>query len=312
MTGMFSNLVFAEGLIVNEGLVKEESIQAETKYVGRFFDTEVPLGNYIFIKGVLAVFGNRYGVNPQNTQEEEALIWDELLLSYEAFRRGIVVSHEQLEQEVQKVLTADKITFDWKKDNEAYKKWARDKVNAPIELFENQINHLLQIQELRHQVMDAITPIVTEKEAKQEFLNESNSLSVELVEFEGKKEAENFYAQARKNPRFWDKEKDKKAKEFRRPGFVALEFLIDIWMFPKDALYKMMSQKVGSVYQPIPIYKGFGVCKILEARKANESEFMRLKDSYYGQINLRKKSDGFAEWFKNLKKQANIIIYPKE
>ena len=50
-------------------------------------------------------------------------------------------------------------------------------------IFENQIRHLLQIQKLRQQVMDSITPSVSLNEAKQEFRNEYNSLSLEVVEF---------------------------------------------------------------------------------------------------------------------------------
>lgn len=311
MTGIFTNMLLAEELVVNEGFAKEEPIKEETKNVGRFFDAEVSLENYIFVKGGLIVFGNRFGAQPQNEEELAQCIWDQLLLSYEAYRRGIVVNQDEIEKEVQKILQAEKAAFDFKKDKTSYEQWAKQKVNAAPVFFENLLYHNLQIQKLRQQILDVITPVVSEKEAKQEFLNERNSVSVELVEFEERKEAEKFYAQARKDAKFWDKEKKGKAKEFRRPGFVALEFLIDIWMFPKDAVYKMMKQKAGSVYQPIPIYNGFGVCKVLETRPADEDEFTRLRDSYYSQVRQKKKNDGFGEWFKNLKKQANIIIYSR-
>ena len=186
---------------------------------------------------------------------------------------GITVSQEDVEEEVEKILQAEAAAFDFKSDAPAYEKWVKEKVNVSVVIFENQLRHLLQIQKLRQQVMDSITPSVSLNEAKQEFLNEYNSLSLEVVEFADLKEASGFYEKARRNPKFWDEQKDKKAKEFRRPGFVALEFLMDIWRFPKEALYKMIKLKPGSIYPPIAIYKGYGVSKVLETRLADEKEF---------------------------------------
>lgn len=284
---------------------------AEAVFAGRIFDERVTLDNYLFVKGALIVFGNKFGAPPRNPQEEEGCIWDQLLLSYEAFRRGIVVDPEEIEAEVRKILETDKAVFDFKSDRQAYEKWVKEKVNAPVELFENQVRHLLQLQKLRQQVMDSITPSVSLNEAKQEFLNEYNSLSLEVVEFADLKGAAGFYEKAKRNPKFWDEEKDKKVKEFRRPGFVALEFLMDIWKFSKEALYKMLKLKPGSIYPPVPIYKGYGVSMVLETRLTDDMEFEkpRIKESYYAQIRIRRKYEGLDKWFTDLKKQANIEVY---
>lgn len=284
---------------------------AEAVFAGRIFDERVSLDNYLFVKRAFIVFGNKFGAPPQNPQEEEGCIWDQLLLSYEAFRRGIVVEPEEIEAQVRKLLEADKAAFDFKSDRRAYEKWVKEKVSAPIELFENQVRHLIQLQKLRQQVMDSIDPRVSEAEARQEFLNEYNSLSLELVEFASLKEARDFYNKAKGRPVFWEEEKAAKAKEFRRPGFVALEFLMDIWGFPKDALYKMIRLKPGNIYSPVPIYKGYGVAKMLEVRLADEKEFQkdRIKESYYQQLRTRKKYEGLDAWFHDLKKQAKIEVY---
>ena len=311
-----ATVLFSPGFLDNaaaQELKKQELIQAEpqTVFAGRLFDAQVPLDNYLFIKGALSVFGNKFGPAPANEEEEERYIWDQLLLSYEAFRRGIMVNQEEVEEEVEKILQADNAAFDFKSDPPAYEKWVKEKVNASVVIFENQLRHLLQIQKLRQQVMDSITPSVSLNEAKQEFLNEYNSLSLEVVEFADLKEASGFYEKARRNPKFWDEQKDKKAKEFRRPGFVALEFLMDIWRFPKEALYKMIKLKPGSIYPPIAIYKGYGVSKVLETRLADEKEFERrqIKESYYEHIRIRGKYEGLDEWFRGLKKQAKVEVY---
>lgn len=278
---------------------------------GKIFDLEVPRDNYFFVKGVLSVFGNKFGDPPRDSKEEEDCIWDQLVLSYEAYRRGVNVSPEELEIEVKKILEGNKAAFDFKSDRPAYEKWVKENINASVELFENQIRHLIQLRKTRQQVMDSVEPQVSKLEAKQEFLNEYNSLSVELAEFTALKEARDFYNKAKSNPGFWEREKALRAGEFRNPGFVALEFLMDIWKFPKDAAYKMLKLKTGSFYPPIPIYKGYGVCKVLEARLADEKDFRKeaVKESYYQQLRTRKKHEVLDGWFKNLKKQARIEVY---
>lgn len=298
-----------KGVLCEEQASSQQAQKQEPKYVGIFFDIQVPIENYYFIKGVIAVFGNKFGPQPQNEQEKETIIWDQLLLSYEAFRRGITVNQEEVDQEITKILQTDKVDFDWKNNKEAYERWVKEKVNVSTALFENQLRYLLQLQKLREQVMESIEPQVTEKEAYQEFLNEHNSLSVELVQFDEKKDADRFYKNAKANPKLWDEEKNKRPNDFKRPGFIALEFLIDIWRFSKDAVYKMMKMKAGEVHPAAPIYKGWGVFRVLDKRPANTAEFKRFKDSYYGQIRTRKKYDGLSEWFESLKKQANITIY---
>ena len=63
-----------------EETANQQQAESKAKYVGKFFEIQVPIENYYFIKGVLAVFGNKYGPQPQKADEEEAVIWDQLLL----------------------------------------------------------------------------------------------------------------------------------------------------------------------------------------------------------------------------------------
>ena len=305
--------------IPNTVLCQEQALDLEQPdtnqqedFVGEFFNIKVPAGNYLFIRGVFRVFGNRWGGQPRTEKELEEQIWEQLLLSYEAHRWGITISQYELEEEIKKLLSSEKAGFDYKDDKEAYSQWVKDKTNEEVLLFENQLRHLLQIEKLRQQVMDNIQPEVSEDEAYQEFLNEYNALSLELIQFEEEEEAKKFYKKARRTRRLWDKEKEANPDKFRRPGFVSLEFLIDIWKLPKKAVYDMMKLKSGLIYGPSPIYKGYGVFRVLKKRPAEKEKFSELEQAYFKQIKEKKQMQGYSQWLQNLKQEANIKIYKPE
>jgi len=283
------------------------------QFAGEFFDIGVPLQNYYFVKGVISVFGNKWGPQPQSQKELEKVIWDQLVMSFEAFRRGVEVSQEEVDEEITKILAAERVEFDWKKDRASYEKWVKDKTNEPAEVFEGQLKHLIQLHKLRQQIMDSVDPGVSEKEAYEEFMNENNNLSVELIQFDEKKDADNFCKKTRGNSKFWEEEREKRPKDFKRPGAVSLEFLIDIWGFQREAAYGMMKARVGDIYPPAPIYKGYAVFKILAQGHADKSYFKKenVKKSYYDQIKDKKRLKALATWFEDLKKQANIQKYDK-
>jgi hypothetical protein len=291
--------------------LSQEEAQKETQVIGQIFDSPVPAGNYYFVKSTLMVFGNRWGSQPKNAEELEDDIWEQLVLSFAAFRRNIAVSPEERQQEIAKILNSEKVNFDWKKNKEAYSKWVKEKTGEEPELFENQIAHLLQLQKLRDEVRDSITPAVSDEEAHQAFLAEQNSIELELVQFDEEPAAKDFYEKARQNPNSWDQEKNKNPGNFKRPGFVTLIFLMDFWKIPKDDLYKMMKLKTGEVYPHAALYKGFGVFKVLNTRPADESSYEKMRYSYQDKVVAMKKYEGLNEWIKKLKQDANIKIYRK-
>ncbi len=286
--------------------------EAEQKFAGEFsaFGVKVPVENYYFVKGAIGIFGNKWGAPAQTSEELEEQIWEQLLLSYESFRREINVEQKEFEDELEKMLNSEKVTFKWRDDKKAYSDWIKERAGEPVELFENQLRHMMQLQKLRQQVMDGIKPEVREEEAYQEFLNEWNTLSVELAQFDKIEEAEGFYKKVKNKVKLWERETKKNPKLFRRPGFVAAEFLMEMWKFPRDEIYKMLKQDIGDIYPPIPIYGGkYGVLKILEKRLAEESRFPELRKSYYSQIEMKKKYEGLQDWIKKLKDEAKIKVF---
>ena len=293
---------------------------------GEFFGVPVPIGNYRFVGIVVRIFKTSWAGVPRTTEELERRIWDELLLSYEGFRRDIKPNRQEIEVEITKTLKGSKVSFDWKEDQEAYEKWVKEILRESIELFENQIVHLVTIKKLRQQVLDSIEPDVTEEEAFQEFLNEYNTLEIELVQFDELKDAREFYQKVKSSPEFWEKEKkkeeekiekekkegkEKRRSSFKRPGFVCLEFLMNMWKLPKKAVYDMIEMDIGSIYPPTLIYRGYGVFKVLKIRRAERKEFPKRRESYYEQIRMRKKYKGFNRWLEELREEAGIKKFAK-
>jgi hypothetical protein len=209
-----------------------------------------------------------------------------------------------------KMLKAEKVSFDWKKDNPAFAAWVKEKTRENAETFSFQLRHLLQLEKLRKQMLDSFKTSVSEEEARNEFINEYNTIELELKQFDKLKDAETFYLKM-KNPRLWEQEVKKDPKFFQHPGFVSFEFLINMWKIPKDDLYKMLKMEIDSVYPPIPVYKGYGVIRILKKRPADPSEFDKVRDSYFKQVEILKKYDQLNDWLKKLKDQAGIKLYPR-
>lgn len=295
----------------NTGKVLDAKPQGEVRDAGEIFGIPVPPDNYYFVKSVVSIFGNKWGNPPKAPQEVEDVVWEQLLLSFVAFKENITVSQEEIEQEIGKSISAAGVAFDWKKDKESYAKWLKEKIGITPELFENQFRHLIQLEKLRKQVLENIKPQVSDEEAHAKFLNERNSLSVELVEFEEEKSADEFYKKISQRPGAWERERKKRPQAFKRPGFVSIEFLVDLWKIPQDAANKMMLKNKDEFYPPRPIYKGYAVFKVLDKRQADETQFDSAKEGYIEKVAAAKKYQGFNEWIKRLKEDAKIKTYIK-
>ncbi|MFH2145815.1 MAG: hypothetical protein ABII75_07315 [Candidatus Omnitrophota bacterium] len=460
--------VFSLALIINNFLcfgqgaqnINNKTISAEPPEIaGEIFNVPVPLGNYYFAKKVVMTYSASWRGTPQNEEELEDLTWQELLFSFEAYRREIKAEEEEIDTEIDKTLKASKVDFRWRVDKEKFSEWAKNTVGVPIEIFRNHIGHLVQLEKLRKEIIDSFNPEVTEEEAYQKFRDEYNTLSVELVQFDELEQAQAFYEEItrpaekdaldkliwqdlifsyeadklkielsdeemdkaitiflREHKQYfkwkedeeklksWVKEnigeelddfkkqmtylakidtliqkihkgekvkidedayqklleekgsidqaygkfieeysvtakdvfyfgslkdarefykkigrragswEDKRRKEpdiFKRPGFVALDFLINMWGFKKEDAYKMLDKEVDLFYPPAPIYKGYGVFKILEIRLAQDADFEKRKEYYFQRVKDIKKYEAYRAWVGNFKKEANIKIFVK-
>jgi len=210
----------------------------------------VPIDNYYFAKGVISVFGTRWRGTPKTKEEIEKEVWNELLLSYEAFKREITVKKEEVKEELFKIIKEqiktqinqkykgknseedrkkiseeiekefNKIKVSFEKDRKDYKEWVKNTLGYSAELLENQVEHLLKIEKLKNQVLDSIKVKVTEEEMHQKFLDEYNSLSLELLQFDDLKKAEEFYEEVQKDTNYWENRKETNKDE---DNFISLE-----------------------------------------------------------------------------------------
>ena len=288
------------------------ALPPENDFAGEFskYSTRVPSANYYFVKGAISIFGTRWGAAPTTEQELEDAVWDQLVLSYEAFRREIQAKEEDLNSEITKVLESEKVTFKWQEDKEAYGKWVKEKLNISVDTFQNFLKHLLQLEALRKKIMEEFKPSVTEDEAREEFVTEHNTLELELAQFDELQAAQKYF-QTMKDPKLWEEQNAKDPKYYKHPGFVSCEFLIFMWKIKKEDTQNMIKMDENSIYGPSPIYKGYGVFRILKKRPAVLEDFPKYKDSYMKQVESNKKYEMLKEWQKKLKEDAGIIVYPR-
>ncbi len=266
---------------------------------------KVPANNYNFIKNTILTFADKWSSPVASDDELEMQIWEQLLLSFEAFRQGINVEPKELEDRVAKVLDGYKINFNWKQNRNAYMIWVRDNLGESVEVFENQLRHLIQLDKLRQRVLENIKPEISEDEIRQDFRNEYNIIGLELVQFEDLKRAQDFYDKM-KDPGFWEKKAKDDPKFSQRLGFVTFKHLMDIWKIPSEDLYRMLKMEINTIYPPTPIYKGYGVFRILEKKVADENEFVKVRDGYYKKLQIFKKYEGLSAWILKLKEEAKI------
>jgi hypothetical protein len=284
----------------------EAPAPTERTLADTIFGVPVPIRNYRFAEAVDAIFGMNWGGEPNTPEGKKARVWNELILNYEAVvRRRIEASREDVEAEITKTLKSSGVEFDWKKDRAAYEAWCKTKLRVSVEMFENMMAHLIKVRTLRKQVLDSIDPPVSEAEALEEFHNEQNGLSIELVRFDDLEKAKGFYEKATAGEGFWDKEKEKDPERFKRPGVgAAPEFLMHLWKLPRKAVFEMLEMEAGTMYPPTPIYKGHGVFMVLGTRRADEKLFPKRREYYIKQVKQQKKSEGFKDWLKKLKEEA--------
>ncbi|MCK4994629.1 MAG: hypothetical protein KAS13_06255 [Candidatus Omnitrophica bacterium] len=431
---------------------------AEPQIAGKIFGVEVPASNYYFAKRAVISFGAKWRGTPKDEKELEELVWQELLFSFESFRQEIQASPEEIDEEIEKLLQASKVEFKWRIDKEAYQNWVKDTLHTDIDAFRNQLEHLVKLEKLRKQTLDSFDPKVSQEEAYQKFLDEYNTLMVELKQFDEQKQAEEFheksiipastketeeliwndmlisyeaakreikaddeetnkeiikllrsyeakfnwkeeadkyeawvketfnvssevfknniaqlvaietlrlkiiskeepeikekqqfqqfleknkmisiayslffdtyleskedvlrfvdlqdakafYAKIKRTAGYWEDEKRKDPKSFKVPGFVALDFLINLWGFKSEDAYKMLEKDLGSFYPPSPIYKGYGVFKILKIRRAAPEEFDKRRDNYFSKVKTKKQYELYKQWVEELKQKAEIEKY---
>ena len=121
--------------LVSSNVVAQQIGGNPKDIAGEFFGNPVPLTNYYFAKRLLLTYGASWRGSPKDEAELEDLVWQELLFSFDAFRRGLEVTEDDVDKEVEKILATEKVEFSWRIDKEEFGKWVetRLKVNVDFE-----------------------------------------------------------------------------------------------------------------------------------------------------------------------------------
>lgn len=274
---------------------------------GEFFGVPVSLDNYHFAKRVAYTFQRPWesGRTPEETEEA---IWENLILSYEAYRRNLEVTDEELDEWIGKFLKGQEVAFVHTEEPETYARWVKETLNADIPFFENQMRYLYQIEKLKRTVRESFEPEVTEEEMRQEFLNEKHHVGGEFAVFETREEAEAFY-QKMKDPERWETRKKKEPGLIRPFSIITLEAIIDLWGMSKEEAYELHALDVGEVSRPLPFGRKFGVYHLLDKRTGDLKDFPGEREAYRRQLTLKKQYEALKAWIADLKERADLKVF---
>lgn len=279
---------------------------------GEIFGVPVSLGNYAFAKRVAYTFPRPWGASDLPAKDREPLIWESLILHYEAFRRGIEAPEEELDAMVNELLTSQKLPFTRRGDPEAYRRWVVETLYEDVPLLENQVRFLIQIRTLKDRVRAEQAVTVTDAEMQEEFLNEKHHLGGEMVTFETREEAEAFYGDVKDPPR-WDEMKAKGAHQVRPVSLMTVEAYVDLWGIPREQLLAFHAMPLGSVGPPMPFGKQWCVYRLLDKRTGDLKEFPAERDAYYAQVEMKKRYEALARWIEALKASAALnVLLPSD
>jgi hypothetical protein len=281
--------------------------QAESKIAGEFFGMPVSRENYNFAKRCVLLFKKRWKKKPQTPGEIEKDTWDDLLMSYEAFLRGIEVTDEEVGEEIDNILYNSRVEFDREEDRKEYEEWVRENLKGPEELFKNQVWYLLQISKLRENIIKEYEPEVTEDDIYERFYDEYSSLELDLKEFEGLEEAKELARSITVEE--WKRRKEEDPEFSKRLGFVTVIFLNDMWKIPREDLHAMLKLDPEVIYGPTPIYKGYSVFRVMKNSIADDSKLEKARKRLRKNIEIKKKRERFEDWLEDLRKRADLKIY---
>lgn len=273
---------------------------------GYIFDTPVPADNYNFAKRVAALFPRPWEEHLSPADHERA-IWEALILHFESFRRGVVVSNQELEERINGVLKDQQQTFTRSQDPEAYATWAHRALNEDVAVFENQMRYLFQIDKLKDTVRQSLPVAVTDEEMRQEFLNEKNHVAGEMAVFDTQEEADAFYARV-KDPKRWEGMKAAGDPKIRPVSLMTLEAYMDLWGIPKDQMYAFHALDVGSVGAPMPFGKQWCVYRLLDKRTGDLKDFPKEREAYSRQLTTKRQYEALKQWIEALKTSARLKI----
>lgn len=289
-----------------------ESAPRTTGVAGEIFGQPVPLANYYFAKRVAYTFPSPWGAADLPEAQRETRVWDDLILHFEAFRRGITAEESEIEAMVDSLLKNADQSFTRRSDPAAYAQWVQDTLQHDTTLLENQIQYVIQIRKLKDRLLEEqSTPEVTEVELQKEFFNEQNHVGGEMVVFDSKDAAVAFYTDHQTAAQ-WEQMKAAGLQPVRPVSLMTIEAYVDLWSIPQETMDAFHALPEGSIYGPLQFGKQWCVYRLMEKRAGDLKEFPTRRDSYVQQVTMKKKYDLRNRWIEAFKKAANLKVFVTE
>jgi hypothetical protein len=275
---------------------------------GKIFGVPVSMGNYAFAKRVAATFPRPWGAADLPEAEREPVVWENLILHYEGFRRGITATEDELDAAVNELLKDQQQGLNRRGQPDAYRRWVSQTLRQDVELFENQVRYLVEIRKLKDHVLGQQRVAVTEAEIRQEFLGDQHHVGGELVVFPTRSAAESFYQEV-KDPGRWDAMKARGAPAVRPVSPMAVTAIVDLWGVPRDQILAFHAMSPGSVGPPMPFGRQWAVGRLLEKRTGDLRDLPRERDHYAKRVERKKKHQALEQWVEALKRAARPEIF---
>ncbi len=290
------------------GHVPGSLASSDEEVAGEFFGQPVSLNNYAFAKRVAMMFPRPWGAPDLTGQALEDFVWEQLLLHYASFQRGIQATDDELEVMVNELLRNQGQSFSRRGDPEAYQRWVRETLGYDAAMLENHIRYLIQIRKLNEQILQEQRVTVTEEEMQQEFLNEQHHVGGEMVVFETRDLADAFFRKVHDGAS-WETMRAKGDHPIRPVSLMTLEAYVDLWQVPKTQMDALHAMALGSVAPPMPFgSKQWCVYHLLEKRVGDLKDFPPRREAYFQQVQLKKKYDAQQRWIQSFKDSAKLRV----
>lgn len=247
-----------------------------------------------------------FSFNGKSVQDPELLkqqTWQSIIYSREAKRLNVPVSDQEVHNEIARLLKTQGIE---NATPELYKAWLSRTLREAPKDFEEQIRELLRIQKLVLTVSQVDGPEPTAEEAKQRFLLDSQTLTLEAVQFPTLQEAETFYKD-HKNSKDWLEAAEKnefKPVPLQSQSLWQLMNTLNISETDTQSLFKLSA---GDISKPIATGNTFTVFRVLDKKAASLNQFTEEEQKkYISNLLKERKLRRFIEWHTEVVQRANL------
>lgn len=282
--------------------------------VGEVFGKPVTSADFSYYYKTASIFTRGSGKEQEGDLQEEGKrleAWQNLVFLKEAKEQGITVDKDELTAELKRLLSERGVEY----GTPAYVLWVVSTFNEDVPTFERRIEDLLRINKLLQMKMNP-SVTVTEEEMKEKFLGEYNSFESEYILFDSQKEAKEFAAKARKNPRLWkDTYEEKKPLGQKGASWINImsqEALVDLWKIPREDTERILGSREGD-FIPAKNYYGDVVFRLLYKRKADLKEYDEKRQAYYRKMMTSVRQHKLVQdYFDDLFRRAALKDYVTE